>query len=122
MRAVFRPYGSDDIRRALLAPVPLLLALLFALVLAACSSADSVDRSVAASDPDQKPRTQVAVSGAGEATVGVAAPARGRAGARATRRTRCSRSGTGRTKGTNGWSWISAPAIDSRRRFLSGPS
>jgi hypothetical protein len=73
MRAVFRPHGSDDARRALLAPV----LLLFALALAACSSPDSVDRSVAASDSasGEKPRTEVTVTEAREATVGVAAHA-----------------------------------------------
>jgi Immunoglobulin-like domain of bacterial spore germination len=70
MRTVFGPYASDDIRRAPLALVPLLLS---ALVLAACSSADSVDRSVAASDRERS--AEVSVTGAREATVGVAAPA-----------------------------------------------
>lgn len=70
MRTVFRPYVSDDIRRAPLALVPLLLS---ALVLAACSSADSVDRSVAATNRERS--AEVSVTGAREATVGVAARA-----------------------------------------------
>jgi len=69
MRAVFRSYRSDDMRRALLALVPLM----FTMALAACSKADPVDRSVAASD--HEPSAEVAVTGAKEATVGVAAPA-----------------------------------------------
>jgi len=72
---VFRLYGSDDIRHVIIVPVTLLLDLLFALALAACSNADSVDRSVAASDSDQKLRTEAAVAGAGETTVGIAAAA-----------------------------------------------
>jgi hypothetical protein len=73
---MFRPDGSDARRRALLAPILLLPALLFA-ALAACSSADSVDRSVEASDSGsgEKPRTSSAAPEAGEATVGVAAHA-----------------------------------------------
>lgn len=71
MLAVFRPHGSEDIRCALL----VLVSLLSALALAACSNTDSsVDRSVAASD--REPRTEVAVTEAREATVGVAAPAK----------------------------------------------
>jgi hypothetical protein len=76
MRAVFRPYGSDVIRRALAAPLLLLLsAMLPALALAACSSPGSVEQSVAASGSpsDEKPRAPVTVSEATEATVGVAA-------------------------------------------------
>jgi hypothetical protein len=118
-------------------PVTLLLDLLFALALAACSNAaDSVDRSVAASDSDQKLRTEVAVVGAEETTVGVAA-ATGEKGdpSGVPFRTRPEASGgssyeadavlgsdTVRTRGTNGWSWISAPAIDPQRLFPSGPS
>ena len=64
--------------RALLWALLLLLSTtLSALALAACSSPDSVEQSVAASDSpsDEKPRTQATVSEAGETTVGVAAGA-----------------------------------------------
>lgn len=73
---MFRPDGSDARRRALLAPILLLPVLLFA-VLAACSSPDSVDRSVEASDSasGERSRTASAAPEAGEATVGVAAHA-----------------------------------------------
>jgi hypothetical protein len=73
---MFRPDGSDARHRALLAPILLLPALLFA-ALAACSSPDSVDRSVEASDSasGEKPRTASAAPEAGETTVGVAAHA-----------------------------------------------
>jgi Immunoglobulin-like domain of bacterial spore germination len=72
---VYRTHGSADVPRAPVAP--LLLALLIVLVLAACSGPDSVDGSVSASDsaPDEKPRTNVAVAEAEEATVGIAANA-----------------------------------------------
>ena len=69
---MFRPHRSDARLRALLAPIVLLLA-----ALAACSSPDSVDRSVAASEDaaGEEPRTAVAAPEAEEATVGVAAHA-----------------------------------------------
>jgi hypothetical protein len=73
MRAVFIPHGSKDAMLTLLAMVWLLLAL----ALAACSSPEAVERSVAAADSaaGEEPRTEVAASGAGESTVGVAAHA-----------------------------------------------
>jgi hypothetical protein len=73
MRAVFIPHGSNDAMRALLAPIWLL----FVLALAACSSPESVESSVAAagSAAGDEPRTEVAASGAEESTVGVAAHA-----------------------------------------------
>jgi hypothetical protein len=73
MRAVFIPHGSKDAMLTLLAIVWLLLAL----ALAACSSPEAVERSVAAADSaaGEEPRTEVAASGAGESTVGVAAHA-----------------------------------------------
>src|SRR5215207_10109621 len=69
---MFRPDRSDARRRALLAPIALLLA-----ALTACSSPDSMDRSVAASEDaaGEEPRTAVAAPEAGEATVGVTAHA-----------------------------------------------
>jgi hypothetical protein len=69
---MFRPARSDARRRALLAPIVLLLA-----ALTACSSADSVDRSGAASEDSagEESRTAAAAPKAEEATVGVAAHA-----------------------------------------------
>jgi Immunoglobulin-like domain of bacterial spore germination len=67
MRTVFIPHGSKYAMLTLLAPVWLLFAL------AACSSPESVERSVAAAD--SAAGEEVAASGTGESTVGVAAHA-----------------------------------------------
>jgi len=74
MRAVFKPERSKAKLRGLLAPTLLLPVLLLA-TLVACSDLVSADGSVAAPDAasGEKPREEVAASGAREATVGVAA-------------------------------------------------